>query len=117
MATTAVALIGVVLNYLLPEQAFEIVINLAAIGVIAAWGTIVACHLKFVALTKEGRYERPHYRAFLTPWTNWLTFAFLAAVIVLMGFDYPIGTYTLASSVLLIPILMYGGKKCRANIK
>lgn len=116
LATFAVALIGVVLNYLVPNAAFEIVINLTAIGVITAWGTIVACHLKFVALTKQGLYERPHYQAFLTPFTNWLTFAFLAAVIVLMGLDYPIGTYSLAASVLLIPTLIIGWRMVRTRV-
>lgn len=47
----------------------------------------------------------------------------LPAVVVVQGIVFTylgielVGTYTLASSVLLIPILIYGWKKCRANIK
>lgn len=35
--TAAVTVIGVVLNGLVPDQAFEIAINVAALGIITAW--------------------------------------------------------------------------------
>ncbi|MDU0478738.1 amino acid permease [Staphylococcus chromogenes] len=108
LLTTVVALGGVVLNYVVPSQAFEIVLNLAALGTIAGWASITLSHMKFVSLCKKGLYERPHYRSPLTPLTNWLTIAFLAAVIVLMGFDYPVGTWTLVASLLFWPALFIG---------
>lgn len=116
VATTSVALLGVILNYVLPDSAFEIVINLAAIGVLAGWGTIVACHLKFVSLANKGVYERPHYRAPFTPYINWLTLLFMASVLVLMGLSYPIGTYTLLASLLFIPALWFGWRLVRGRV-
>ena len=38
--TAVVALLGVVLNYFVPESAFEIVLNFASIGIMSAWLTI-----------------------------------------------------------------------------
>ncbi len=47
LLTFTIGLLGVVLNAITPSEAFEIVLNIAAIGVLAAWGTIVACQLRF----------------------------------------------------------------------
>ncbi|MEJ5927942.1 amino acid permease [Corynebacterium sp. H128] len=116
LLTTIVALFGVVLNYVVPSQAFEIVLNLAALGTMAGWAAITLSHMKFVAMTKKGLYERPHYRAHLTPFTNYLTLAFLACVIVLMAFDYPIGTWTLAASLLFWPALAIGWRFVRKRV-
>lgn len=45
------------------------------------------------------------------PWapvTSWLTLAFLAGVLILMAFDYPNGTYTVATIPVLIILLVLG---------
>ena len=47
LLTSTIGLFGVVLNAVKPSQAFEIVLNIAALGVMAAWATIVACQLRF----------------------------------------------------------------------
>jgi len=49
--------------------------------------------------------------SFKMPWapvTSWLTLAFLASVLVLMAFDYPNGTYTIATIPVLIILLVLG---------
>ncbi len=38
-----VYVVGVFLNYLVPSQVFEIVLNVASLGIIASWGFIVVC--------------------------------------------------------------------------
>ena len=43
MVTGAIALLGVGLNAVVPEEAFEIGINLTALGTLTAWGVIVLC--------------------------------------------------------------------------
>ena len=101
-----VALAGVFLNYIVPEMAFEIVLNLAALGTMASWAAIVLAHLKFVTLAKKGRYTRPSYRTPFGVAGDWATLAFLVLVLILMAFDYPIGTWSLAASFLLIPVFM-----------
>lgn len=106
--TAVFALAGVLLNAVVPEDAFEIVLNLSALGIIAAWGTIILCQLRLYRLSKLGQVERPAFRLFGAPYTSYLTLAFLATVIVLMGFDYPTGTWTVASLGVIIPVLMVG---------
>ena len=59
---------------------------------------------------QEGDVKRPHYRAPLTPFMDYLTLIFLVGVVILMAFDYPVGTYTLATSVLFWPALYFGWK-------
>ena len=115
--TAMVAFLGVGLNAIVPEDAFTIVLNLAALGTMAGWAAIVAAHIRFVSLARRGAVQRPHYRAPLAPWTNWLTIGFLLLVVGLMAWDYPIGTYTLASTLVLIPILMIGWFAVRGRVK
>ncbi|GAA2112889.1 amino acid permease [Kocuria atrinae] len=117
LMTAGVAVLGVGLNFVVPEQAFEIVLNLAALGTMAGWAAITMAHKKYVSMAKKGFYNRPSYRAPFAPFTNWLTIAFLAGVIVLMAVDYPVGTLTLGSSLLLIPILTIGWFVVRGRVR
>ncbi|WP_353616706.1 hypothetical protein [Arthrobacter sp. AQ5-05] len=51
------------------------------------------------------------------PYTGYLTLAFLAAVIVLMAFDSPVGTWTVASIIVIVPALMIGWYASRGRIR
>jgi L-asparagine permease len=115
--TAAVALVGVLLNALVPAQAFEIVLNVAALGIVAAWGMIVLCQMRLVAWARAGRLVRPSFRLFGSPFTGWLTLGFLAAVIVLMAFDRPVGTWTVASLAVIVPLLAGGWLLARDRIR
>ena len=117
LLTAGVAVLGVGLNFVVPEQAFEIVLNLAALGTMAGWAAISLSHQRYVSLARKGFYNRPTYRAPLAPFTNWLTMFFLAGVLVLMAVDYPVGTFTLASSLVLIPILVIGWFMVRGRVR
>src|SRR5699024_9422592 len=112
LLTGAVAFLGVILNYWVPSKAFEIVLNVSAIGIIVGCAAITMPHQKFVALAKKGLYQRPEYRAPLASYTNWLTMLFLTGVLVLIGFDYPVGPWTLASMAIVIPLLIGGWFLC-----
>ncbi|WP_262001247.1 amino acid permease [Microbacterium sp. Mcb102] len=111
------ALGGVLLNAVVPDDAFEIVLNMSALGIIAAWATIILCQLQLHRLAKQGRLERPAFRLFGAPFTSYLTLAFLATVIVLMAFDYPTGTWTVASLIVIIPALIAGWLVARPRIQ
>ncbi|MGW4062237.1 amino acid permease [Amycolatopsis sp. NPDC004747] len=87
LLTAAVCVLGVGLNYLVPKEAFDIVLNFAAIGILATWAIIVLCHLLFVRKAKRDGLERPSFRLPFSPFTEIATLVFLAAVVVLMGFD------------------------------
>jgi L-asparagine permease len=106
--TGAITLFGVALNAFKPGQAFEIVLNMSALGIIASWGTIVLCQLRLYRWTKAGILRRPRFRMPFTPFSGYLTLAFLVAVLVLMAFDAPIGTWTVATLVVLVPALIGG---------
>lgn len=108
LLTGAIGLLGVALNAVVPEHAFEIVLNIAALGVMAAWATIVACQLRFFQLTKTGELRRPAFRMPLAPYSGYTTLAFLAAVLVLMLFDPVYGTWLRTGVLIGIPVLAGG---------
>ena len=51
--------LGVGLNYVVPAEAFEIVLNFASIGILGTWGMIMLCHLLFWRKTQHGRADPP----------------------------------------------------------
>ncbi len=108
LLTCTIGLFGVVLNAITPSQAFEIVLNIAALGVIAAWATIVACQLRLFRMTKAGTMQRPHFQMPLAPYSGYLTLLFLAGVVVLMMLDEEEGPWVIAAVVLGIPALIGG---------
>ncbi|MEO8220702.1 MAG: amino acid permease [Specibacter sp.] len=116
LLTAAVAVLGVILNALVPSEAFEIVLNMAALGIIASWGMIVLCQLALFRLSKKGDAIRPAFRMVGAPYTGYLTLAFLLAVLVLMAFDSPVGTWTIGSLVIIIPALILGWYLSRGRI-
>lgn len=114
--TCVICLFGVVLNAFEPGEAFEIVLNMAALGIIASWGTIVLCQLRLVKMADAGIMKRPSFRMPLTPYTGYATLLFLFAVLVLMAFDAPIGTWTIGTLVVLIPMLIGGWYLVRGRV-
>ncbi|MFK4267635.1 amino acid permease [Streptomyces milbemycinicus] len=114
--TAVLALIGVGLNAVVPERAFEIAINATALAILCTWATIVLCQLRLYRWSKQGRVARPAFRLFGAPWTSYLTLLFLSGVLVLMLFDYPVGTYTLGTLVLIVPALVAGWYAVRGRV-
>ncbi|MBX4632777.1 amino acid permease [Klebsiella pneumoniae] len=108
LATLGVYVVGVFLNYLVPSQVFEIVLNVASLGIIASWGFIVVCQMRLRKAIKEGKAAKVSFRMPGAPFTSWLTLLFLFSVLVLMAFDYPNGTYTIGSIPLLAVLLVAG---------
>jgi L-asparagine permease len=53
---------------------------------------------------------------FGAPYTGYLVLVFLAGVLVLVGFDYPVGTWTVGSIAVIIPLLILGWFLCRKRI-
>ncbi|MNY30160.1 Aromatic amino acid transport protein AroP [compost metagenome] len=102
--TVAVIAIGIPLNYLVPTHAFEVVLNVAALGIVSTWGFIVFCQIRFRQAVKRGDIRGVSFRMPGAPFTSWATLAFLLAVVILMAFDYPSGTTTVA----MIPVLAVG---------
>ena len=116
LLTGVVGLFGVVLNFIVPEQAFEVVLNIAAFGTMASWVAISLSHQKFLKLVKEGKYKRPDYRAPGGRFADWSVLTFMAIVIILMALDYPVGTWTLISLLFVIPLLVIGWVRVRKRV-
>lgn len=116
LVTAAVTALGVALNAVVPSAAFEIALNLSALGIISAWAVIVLCQLRLWQLAQRGEIERPAFRMAGAPWSGVATLVFLLAVVVLMAFDEPVGTWTVASILLIAPTLVVGWFCCRGRI-
>lgn len=108
VVTLVVYLLGVALNYVVPSQVFEVVLNIASLGIVSTWAFIVVCQMKLRASIRRGENEPVVFRMPLAPVTAWLSLGFLAAVLVLIGFDYPNGTCTVAA-IPLVALLLAGG--------
>jgi L-asparagine permease len=116
LLTGVMTLFGVALNYFNPGEAFEIVLNMAALGIIAAWGAIVLCQLKLHRMANAGLMSRPSFRMPLSPWSGYCTLLFLLGVLVLMVFDRPIGTWTIGTLVIIVPALIGGWYLVRKQV-
>jgi len=87
---------------------FEIVLNVASLGIISTWGFIIVCQMKFRAAVKRGDVDDVPFKMPGAPVTSWLTLLFLLGVLVLMAFDYPNGTCTVASIPVVALLLVIG---------
>jgi len=113
--TSVVYLAGVILNYLVPKEAFDIAIAVASLGVVATWATIIVCQMRLRASALRGEIERPSYRMPGAPYTNWGTLGFLALVIVLMAFAGTAERVAFWSIPVLVVVLVVGWKFVRSR--
>ena len=60
--TASLGLLGVLLNAFVPENAFNIVMDLAGIGIAGTWAMILISHLAFLRKVKRGEEQRPEFR-------------------------------------------------------
>ncbi|MFP7233189.1 amino acid permease [Bacillus subtilis] len=79
-----VILIGVTLNYIMPEGVFTLITSISTVCFIYIWGITVICHMKYrktrPELAKTNKFKLPLY-----PFTNYVILAFLAFVLVVLA--------------------------------
>ncbi|GEM31291.1 L-asparagine permease 1 [Nocardia neocaledoniensis NBRC 108232] len=110
LATGAIALIGVGLNAVVPEQAFEIVLNLSALGTLSTWAAIVLCQLKLWDMSRKGLTRRPDFQLIGSPYTGIATLLFLVGVVVVMACsDDPVQRGAVIAAVLVVVPAFTGG--------
>ena len=114
--TAALGLLGVALNAFLPDSAFEIVMNLAGIGIAGTWAMVLLSHTRFVSAAKSGKESRPEYRMPGAPVTNYISLAFLL-VVVLSNLTSESGRWTLALFALVAIAMVAGWYAVRNSIK
>nr|WP_301304369.1 amino acid permease [Streptoalloteichus tenebrarius] len=85
--TAVIYLFGVVLNYLVPKDAFDIAVNVASLGVVTTWITLLYCQIRLRRKAQRGELERPSFRMPGSPYTNWGAIGFLVLCLALMVFS------------------------------
>ncbi len=70
--TTMMLVLGIVLNYIVPSQTFEIVLYFGAIAILCMWSMIVLAHLGYLRAAEQGKVERRSYRAPLGAAGDWI---------------------------------------------
>ncbi|MFT4147308.1 MAG: amino acid permease [Micrococcaceae bacterium] len=118
MLTVCVSMVGVILNYIFPSQAFEIVLNFASLGTIGVWTLIMITHLCFRKSIADGITPAPksNFALMFSPWSNYITIAFLFLVLVLTYFDKPVGQWTILSIPLIVVLFYLGWRIAEPNI-
>jgi L-asparagine permease len=106
--TSIAYVLGVVLNYIVPSEAFDIAIAVASLGVVATWATLIYSQMRMREAALRGEVERPSYRMPGAPYTGWATLAFLALVVVLMAFSDGAEKIAFYSIPVLVVVLVVG---------
>ncbi|WP_313653102.1 aromatic amino acid transporter AroP [Pantoea sp.] len=88
----------VLINYLMPGEAFGLLMSLVVSALVINWAMISLAHLKF-RRKKDQQGVTTRFRALLYPAGNWICLIFMAAILVLMA-----TTPGMAISVWLIPV-------------
>ncbi|UOV17694.1 aromatic amino acid transporter AroP [Pantoea agglomerans] len=88
----------VLINYLMPGEAFGLLMSLVVSALVINWAMISLAHLKF-RRKKDQQGVTTRFKALLYPAGNWICLIFLAAILVLMAI-----TPGMAISVWLIPV-------------
>lgn len=114
--TSTLGLFGVALNAFLAEDAFEIVMNLAGIGIAGTWAMILVTHLSFLRRVRAGKEQRPVYRMPGAPSTNYLSLAFFI-VVVASNLTSASGRWTLALFAVVVVAMIGGWFAVRGSIR
>ncbi|GAA1363122.1 amino acid permease [Streptomyces beijiangensis] len=117
LLTAGFGVLGVVLNYIVPGKAFEIVLNFASIGILGTWGMIMLCSLLFWRRAQDGRVTRPGYRLPWAPYTQIVTLVFLACVVFLMWWGGGVGRTTVYCLPLIAAALVGGWFLVRGRVR
>jgi L-asparagine permease len=111
--TACFTVVGVFLNLFVPAEAFNIALDLSALGIIASWATIVICQIQLYRWSQKGILSRPAFRLFGTPYTSYATLVFLAAVTLLMCIE---NYWNAIAIVVIVPILIGGWYAVRGRV-
>jgi len=102
-------LLGVLLNYLVPEKVFVWVTSIATFGAIWTWLMILLAQLKFRKSLSPAEQAGLKYRMWLYPVSSYLALAFLLLVVGLMAYfpDTRIALYVGPVFLVLLTVLFY----------
>ncbi|MEA5098058.1 MAG: amino acid permease [Burkholderiaceae bacterium] len=87
LLSSACMLIGVVLNYLVPEEVFTYITSVVTVAAVWTWGIIIWSHLKYRHAVDKGLAKAVSYRMPGAPYSNWFVLVFLFVVVCFLGFE------------------------------
>ena len=96
--SAAATALCVLINYLMPGEAFGLLMALVVSALVINWAMISLAHLKF-RRKKDQQGVETRFKALLYPLGNWICLLFLAGILVIMAM-----TPGMAISVWLIPV-------------
>ena len=86
LTSSAVTALAVVLNFLFPGKVFLYLISVALIAGVFNWAMVVITQIKFRKRIGAAEVEKLGFRMPFFPVANYVVLAFLAGVVILMGF-------------------------------
>jgi len=86
-ASAALMLIGVALNYIVPERVFAYVTSISLVGSLWTWALIAISHLGYRKAVAAGEARPVVFRMPGSPYTNWFVVAFLVLVAIFLSLD------------------------------
>ncbi|UHA73140.1 amino acid permease [Paenibacillus sp. 481] len=110
LASAAALLVGVVLNYIVPEQAFAWVTSISTFGAIWTWSIILLSQIQFrKRLSIEERSQLTSKMPW-APYSSYATLAFLIGVVVIMAISpvTRIALYVGTAWLFLLLLTYYG---------
>jgi amino acid transporter, AAT family len=85
--STLMMLVGVLLNYIVPESAFAWLTSIALIGTLWTWAMIMLAHRGYRKAVQLGLADAVAYRMPGAPVTNWIVIGAVVVTSVMLWFD------------------------------
>ncbi|QQZ08642.1 amino acid permease [Heyndrickxia vini] len=116
--SAAALLVGVILNYLVPEKVFAWVTSISTFGAVWTWAMILLSQLKFRKNMSPEERAKIKFKAPFWPYGNYIALAFLVVVIILMGFSKDTSIALIVGPLwLLLLVAVYYGKGINKQTK
>ncbi len=118
LVSAAVTLIAVLLNYLMPQNALELLMSLVVATLVINWAMISYSHLKFRQhLDRVG--QKPLFKALWYPYGNYLVLAFVVLILGIMlmipGIQVSVYAIPVWLGAMLVAYLLKGKRRSQAN--
>ncbi|MFW2075243.1 amino acid permease [Acinetobacter gerneri] len=98
LLSSAVTALCVLINYIMPSKAFELLMMLVVSALVINWLMISITHLKFrKVMLSTG--EQTSFKSLYAPWSNYLTIGFVFFILIVMSF-----TPDMRIAVVMIPV-------------
>jgi len=106
LVTIGFLLLGVLLNYLVPERIFGMIMSILAFNTVWTWGTVLVAHWRF----RRQQAEPLPFRLRVWPASSVVALAFLAFVLVMLGYspDTRVALYVGVGWVVLLALAYWG---------